>query len=77
MLYVTYNMLHKYIYVSDTFMASGIPWQVSVRNRGRIQFCGGTLISTTWIVSAANCITKRDARDYFITVGHDSRGSDF
>lgn len=35
------------------------PWQVAVLNRYKEAFCGGTLISLRWVVTAAHCVRKR------------------
>ena len=47
---------------------SPIPWQVSVQNGGQ-HFCGGTILDTFTILSAAHCF-KRDSVDgYSIRAG--------
>ncbi|XP_068630670.1 vitamin K-dependent protein C [Battus philenor] len=35
------------------------PWQVAVLNRYKEAFCGGTLISLWWVVTAAHCVRRR------------------
>jgi len=36
------------------------PWQVGIASRGsRFIYCGGTLISSQWVVSAAHCFQRR------------------
>uniref|UniRef100_A0A8C4VFG2 Ovochymase 2 n=1 Tax=Falco tinnunculus TaxID=100819 RepID=A0A8C4VFG2_FALTI len=50
------------------------PWQVSLK-RSQKHFCGGTIVSAQWVVTAAHCILDRNLLQYLnVTAGeHDLR----
>jgi len=53
------------------------PWQVGIvyKNDNRV-FCGGSLISNRWILSAAHCICSNHAKHYQVLLGeHDYESS--
>ncbi|XP_037376584.1 plasminogen isoform X1 [Talpa occidentalis] len=46
------------------------PWQVSLRNRLGMHFCGGTLIAPEWVVTAAHCLERSSrAASYKVILG--------
>lgn len=45
----------------------GSPWQVMIRRKDGFGFCGGTLITQRWVVSAAHCFP--DQNPDHVTVG--------
>lgn len=55
------------------------PWQVSlgvswISDPYKAHFCGGSIYSTTWIITAAHCLQNTAAKDVIITAGTISLG---
>ncbi|NWZ25938.1 OVCH2 protein, partial [Asarcornis scutulata] len=45
------------------------PWQVSLKRKQK-HFCGGTIVSAQWVVTAAHCILERNILEYLnVTAG--------
>uniref|UniRef100_A0A8C1G877 Plasminogen n=1 Tax=Cyprinus carpio TaxID=7962 RepID=A0A8C1G877_CYPCA len=54
------------------------PWQISLRTRGKIHFCGGTLINAHWVLTAAHCLERSESPSaYKILLGiHTERATE-
>ncbi|XP_078382415.1 trypsin-like [Oculina patagonica] len=51
------------------------PWQVGLHNRRGGFFCGGTLITPEWVVTAAHCISSLSPSYYVLRLGDHNRNS--
>lgn len=53
--------------------AGELPWMISIRDNDGFAFCGGTIITPEYSVTAAHCKEFTNLRYYMITSGHTQR----
>ncbi|XP_078525442.1 chymotrypsin-like protease CTRL-1 [Lissotriton helveticus] len=56
----------------ETAVPGSWPWQVSLQDGSGFHFCGASLISQTWVVTAAHCNVNRNHR---VVLGEHDRSS--
>lgn len=54
---------------------SAVPWVVYLTDASGFQFCGGTLVTPTKVVTAAHCTASVPDRKTFVVVGRDDKQS--
>ena len=42
------------------------PWQAMLMTKSKSQFCGGTLVHSNWVVTAAHCVENLKNTNVFV-----------
>ena len=45
---------------------NGWPWQVMLRRNSGAQFCGASLISDKWVLTAAHCLVRLSSHSFYV-----------
>ncbi|XP_067853919.1 chymotrypsinogen B-like [Heptranchias perlo] len=64
---------HARIVKGEMAVSGSWPWQTSIQDRTNWHFCGGSLINSEWVITAAQCGVR--AHDHRVILGTSNRKS--